>query len=162
VAVEWDTYSSLILPKSTLYYKRGKSERAASIEDSYMMMDMYARVKNGLSLDIGRRRSVGAGSSGRSGSGEFLGSVFPSMGPFSVSMSEGEDELVKRSSCPNDENKEDGLDCQTRHLWKGWTYEVFKDSEKDFFLGCSSVSTYSSVYGQQRKGGTYPRHLGRS
>jgi hypothetical protein len=34
----------------------------------------------------------------------------------------------------------------------GGTYEVFKDSEKDFFLGCGSVSTYSLVYGQQRKG----------
>jgi hypothetical protein len=56
---------------------------------------------------------VGVGSSGRSGSStsKFLGSVFPSMGPFSVSMSEGEDELVERSSCPNDKDKEDGLDC---------------------------------------------------
>ena len=54
---------------------------------------------------------MGVGSNGRSGSGEFLGSVLPSMGSLSVSMSEGEDELVKRSSSPNDQDKEDGLGC---------------------------------------------------
>jgi hypothetical protein len=39
---------------------------------------------------------VGVGSSGRSGSstGKFLGSVLPSMGTFSMSMSKGEDDLV--------------------------------------------------------------------
>jgi hypothetical protein len=56
---------------------------------------------------------VVVGSSGRSGSStsEFLGSVLPSMGTFSVSMSKGENELVKRSSSPDDQDEEDGLDC---------------------------------------------------
>jgi len=106
---------------------------------------------------------VVVGSSGRSGSStsKFLGGVLPSMGSLSVSMSKGEDELVKRSSCPNDKDKEDGLDMR-RVFLKGRTYDVFKDPEKDFFLGCGSVSTYSSVYGQQRRWETYPGHLVRS
>jgi hypothetical protein len=51
------------------------------------------------------------GSNGRSGTGKFLGSVLPGVGSLSMSMSKGEDELVKRSSCPDDQDKEDGLDC---------------------------------------------------
>ena len=103
-------------------------------------------------------------SSGRSGSStsKFLGGVLPSMGSLSVSMSKGEDELVKRSSCPNDEDEEDGLDVRRVFFLGRGTYEVLKDSEKDFFLGCGSVSTYSSVYGQRRKWATYPGHLVRS
>jgi hypothetical protein len=34
-------------------------------------------------------------------------------------------------------------------LLKEWTYEVFKDSEKDFLLGCGSVSTWTSVTGRR-------------
>jgi len=29
---------------------------------------------------------------------------------------------------------------------KAGTYEILKDTEKDFFLGCDSVGTYLSVY----------------
>ena len=81
------------------------------------------------------------GSSGRSGSstGKLLGSVLPSMGTFSVSMTKGENELVQRSSSPDDQDKEDGLDI--RRVSKAGTYEVLEDTEEYFFLGCGSVST---------------------
>lgn len=51
-------------------------------------------------------------SSSRNGSSTvgFFRSVLPSMGSFSVSVTKWEDELVKRSSSPDDHDKEDGLD----------------------------------------------------
>jgi hypothetical protein len=55
----------------------------------------------------------GLGTSERSGSVVLLDSVFSSVGTFSVSVTEGEDELVKRSSGPKDENEENGLGIST-------------------------------------------------
>jgi hypothetical protein len=54
---------------------------------------------------------VGVGSRGGNSSGtvNFLGSVFPGVGSFSVSVTKREDELVKRSSSPDDHDEEDGL-----------------------------------------------------
>jgi hypothetical protein len=69
------------------------------------------------------------------------------MGSFSVSVSEGEDELVKGSSSPDDQDEEDGLFVsRVKGFLNDGTYEVFKDSEKDFFLGRGPVSSYSSVF----------------
>ena len=102
----------------------------------------------GLDIGIGRRRTVrGLSSSARKGSGtvDFLGCVLPSMGSLSVSMSKGENELVKRSGSPDDQNKEDGLLCQSRRVRMLGTYEVFEDSEEDFFHGSGPVSTYKSA-----------------
>lgn len=64
-----------------------------------------------LSLDIGRTvRGVGIGGRSSSDTVGFFGSVFPGVGSFSVSVTKREDELVERSSSPEDHDEEDGLD----------------------------------------------------
>jgi hypothetical protein len=63
----------------------------------------------GLDVRVGR----GLGTSERSGSVVLLDSVLSGMGTFSMSVTEGKDELVKRSSGPKDEDEENGLGIST-------------------------------------------------
>lgn len=86
----------------------------------------------------------GVSTSCRSGSVSFFGGKLSGVGSLSVSVAEGEDELVERSSGPECKQEEDGLGISSRANVKKTikTYEELENTKEDLLVGGGTVGTY--------------------